>query len=121
MEARIVFQRALAMASKFRYGLDEVLFQRIERLDVDDAVSEANRWLAERVGDGDVLLAFAEREVFRVPASLFLGQWFDMFGPSRDDVVILPISGGWVLFYSHEDEFEIARGGAADMSVLPTP
>ena len=56
-----------------------------------------------------MLLVFGRDDVFRVPASLFLSNWQDIFHPSRDDVVIVPDSGGWALFYCHEDEFEFAR------------
>jgi hypothetical protein len=80
---------------------------------VNEPGPEARQWLAERVGDGELLLVFAKDEVFRMPASLFLDHWQDMLCPSRDDAVILPVGRGWALFYCHEDEFEFARGGPA--------
>lgn len=113
-EALTVSRRAFNCCSKTRYGLDESVFKSIDRLDVNDHEPEARQWLVERIGTGDLFLVFAKNVVFRLPASLFLDQWRDMFCPSRDDVVILPAAGGWVLFYCHEDEFEFARGGPAD-------
>jgi hypothetical protein len=119
MEALTAFRRVLDCSSSSRYGLNEAKFTNIERLDVEEAGPEVTQWLAERVGDGELLLAFAKDAVFRVPASLFLDRWQDMFGPSRDDVVILPTGAGWALFYCHEDEFEFARGGLADNQEPP--
>lgn len=103
-----VYDWAMKVCSRTRYGLDETVFPAIERLDVSEPGSEARGWLAARVSD-DLLLVFGRDEVFRVPVALFLDNWQDMFCPSRDDVVIVPASGGWTLFYCHEDVFEFAR------------
>ena len=108
-DALAAYNWAMALCSRTRYGLDETGFGDIERLDVEGAESAARVWLAARVGDGELLLVFGRDEVFQVPAPLFLGNWQDMFCPSRDDVVIVPAGGGWALFYCHEDEFEFAR------------
>src|SRR5262249_20941079 len=113
-DALAAWRRARDCLSRSRYGLNETVFASIDRLDVEKPGLEARQWLAERVGSGQLVLVFAEDEAFRVPASLFLDNWQDMFCPSRDDVVILPVSGGWALFYCHEDEFEFARGGPAE-------
>jgi hypothetical protein len=104
------FQRADACCSKIRYGLNEATFACIERLDVDEPGAEARRWLAERTGRGNeqLLLVFGKTEVCVVRAAFFQQHWQDLFRPSRDDVVILPLAGSWVLFYCHEDEFEFA-------------
>ena len=108
-DAVIIYDRAMGLCSRTRYGLDETAFASIERLNVDAPVPDAQQWLSERIGVGDVLLVFGPDDVFRVPASLFLSNWQDMFCPSRDDVVIVPDGGGWALFYCHEDEFEFTR------------
>lgn len=108
-DAAAAYDRAMDLCSRTRYGLDETLFAAIERLDVNEPGADARQWLVGRVGNGDVLLVFSQDDVFRVPASLFLGSWQDMFCPSRDDVVIVPAGGGWALFYCHEDEFEFGR------------
>ena len=108
-DAVAAYDRAIGLCSRTRYGLDETAFAAIDRLEVEEQGPDAQQWLAERVGTGDVLLVFGRDDVFRVPASLFLSNWQDIFHPSRDDVVIVPDSGGWALFYCHEDEFEFAR------------
>ena len=117
-DAFAAYRRANECSSKTRYGLDETVFKQIDRLDVEEAGPEAKRWLAERLS-GDVLLVYSGDAVFRVPASLFLDGWQDMFCPSRDDVMILPVEGGWALFYRHENEFEFAHGGPAEPKVAP--
>jgi len=108
-DAAAAYDRAMGLCSRTRYGLDETTLGRIERLDVAEPGPTAEQWLVERVGTGLLLLVYGHDEVFRVPAAVFIGGWRDMFCPSRDDVVIVPDGGGWVLFYCHEDEFEFAR------------
>ena len=115
------FRRAQESISKSRYGLNEAVIAAIERLDVDQPGPEARQWLSERVGIGDdpLLLVFGEDDVCEVRTSFFLDSWQDLFCPSRDDVVILPAECGWVLFYSHEDEFEFVRGGPVQNRLAP--
>lgn len=120
-DAAAVYDRAMRLCSRTRYGLDETVLPGIERLDVDEPGPDAQQWLSERVKASELLLVFGRDEVFRTPAAVFLAGWQDMFCPSRDDVIIVPAGGGWALFYSHEDEFEFARlrsgdaeAGAAD-------
>jgi hypothetical protein len=108
-DAVAAYDLAIGMCSRTRYGLDETVFATIERLDVNEPKPDVQQWLAERVGGSELHLVFERDEVFRVPAALFLSDWRDMFCPSRDDVVIVPVGGGWVPFYCHEDEFEFAR------------
>jgi len=109
VDALAAYRLSEHFSSRTRYGLNETVFQHIERLDVEEPNQNSRQWLAERLGEDELLLTFAKDEVFQVPASFFLDHWQDMFCPSRDDVVILPIGGGWALFYCHEDEFEFAR------------
>lgn len=117
-DALAAFDRASTCSSRSRYGLNEAAFASIDRLDIEQHAPETRQWLAARVGTEQLLLVFAKDEVVRVPAPLFLDNWQEMFCPSRDDVVILPVGGGWALFYCHEDEFEFARGGPADWTVV---
>lgn len=108
-DARMAYERAHAVSSKSRYGLDESLFGCIERLDVDEPSPDHETWLGDRIGNTDLVLVYDRLNAFRLPGPLFLDHWQDMFCPSRDDVIILPTSGGWALFYCHEDVFEFAR------------
>src|SRR5262249_27462486 len=97
-DARAAYSRANECSSKTRYGLDETAFEQIDRLDVEERSVDTQRWLAQRVS-GDLLLVYGRDAVFRVTAQLFLDRWQNMFCPSRDDVVILPVDGRWALFY----------------------
>jgi hypothetical protein len=108
-DASAAYNRAMGLCSRTRYGLDESALPAIERLDVEESGPAVMRWLAERVGGGDLLLVFGRDDVFQVSAPLFLDRWQDMFCPSRDDVLVMPVGGGWALFYCHEDEFEFAQ------------
>ena len=101
----------MGCVSKTRYGLNEMAFPHIERLNVDNPGPRVASWLAERVVGEELLLIFGRCEVFHLSAELFLRHWQDMMSPSRDDVVILPTGGDWALLYCHEDYFEFVNSG----------
>jgi hypothetical protein len=107
-DAIAVYELAMSLCSRTRYGLDEAIFPTIERLDVEEE-GGALPWLAARINGNELNIVFSRDDVFRVSTAFFLNNWQDMFCPSRNDVVIVPVDGGWVLFYSHEDEFEFTR------------
>lgn len=115
-EATAVSNRAQQLTSTSRYGLNEALFASIDRLNVDELTAPAKAWLSERTGDGNerLLIVYDENDVCEVRASFFIENGQDLFCPSRDDLVILPVEGQWALFYCHEDEFEFARYGCPD-------
>jgi hypothetical protein len=110
-EAALVYARAASYLSRTHYGLDPSKMVRVERLCADHPNPETEEWLARRVGqDGQrLLLVFDIQEVCVLRTVFFLEQWQNLFCPSRDDVVILPEKGAWVLFYCHEDEFEFGE------------
>lgn len=108
-DAAATYHQAVTLCSRTRHGLNETRFSAVERLKVEGSEAAARAWLAERIGSGELLLVFGLEDVVRVPSTLFLDHWQDMFCPSRDDVVIVPVVGEWALFYCHEDEFEFAR------------
>jgi hypothetical protein len=47
--------------------------------------------------------------VCRMDSTFFVMNWQDFLSPSREDAVILLEGRGVVLFYCHEDEFEIGQ------------
>jgi hypothetical protein len=110
-QALAAFHRASDCTSKARYGLNDERFANIDRLEVEKSEPESRQWLVDRIGDTNepVMLIFGKHDVCALPTSLFVDRWQDMFCPSRDDVVILPFSQRWALFYCHEDTFEFAR------------
>jgi hypothetical protein len=99
----------MLLVSNSHYGLEPTAVTGIERLDVDEAGSEAASWLSRRIGGSTVLVAFDRHQVCRMDGTFFVGNWQDFLFPSRDDAVILLEGRGAVLFYCHEDEFEFGN------------
>lgn len=104
--ASTIYIDAIADCSKNQYGLDDSAFDHVDRLDVGNEYGRAWEWLAPRVGTGNLQVVFSKSDVCRMDAAFFAANWQDIFCPSRDDVVIVPETGAWVLFYCHEEEFE---------------
>lgn len=92
-----------------RYGLNEESVSGIDRFIIGDRAA-ASRWLKKRlVADGTVQIVCSEAEVAIMDTSMFLERWQDIFVPSRDDAVVLHNLSATVLFFCHEDEFEIGQ------------
>jgi hypothetical protein len=116
------FSVAREATSTERYGLDEQRWEVIERWDVEHAGEDATRSrLARHAIDSEVIAYFGPQDVCRMSRETFLAHWQDMFMPSRDDVVVMPPSGVWCLFYCHEDEFEAGRRRTPNKAPEPTP
>lgn len=105
-DAAKVYNYAMKFCSRKHYGLEPLMVQGITHIDVDLTDDFAAEWLTSRVGIGRLRVIYGEMDVFVTSSSFFIANWQDMFCPSRDDVLILPEEGNWVLFYCHEDEFE---------------
>ncbi len=109
-DAKSDFGRAREATSKERYGLDERLWEIVDSWDVEKIGGvETRARLALHIVDPEVIVFFGHQDVCRMSREAFLMHWQDMFMPSRDDVVVMPDSGAWCLFYCHEDEFEAGR------------
>jgi hypothetical protein len=110
-DAAGVYGVGSSLLSRERYGLDSVRVNGIEKLNVDEDGPGHAAWIASRLGRGDatLLVIYGPDEACRVRADFFVEHWRDLFLPSRDDVIILPELGEWILFYSHEDEFEFGH------------
>jgi hypothetical protein len=110
-DASKFYELAMDCSSRTYYGLNPDFFDPLERLSAIDCGPEVREWLSERVGSGEesLVLVFGKEDACIVRASFFLDRWQDLICPSRDDVIILPLSGGWKLCYCHEDEFEFSR------------
>jgi hypothetical protein len=104
------FSVAIKATSDEHYGLNEHIWEIVERWDIEFVGEEETRSrLAAHVLDSEVVVFFGPQDVCRMSRETFLMHWQDMFMPSRDDVVIMPTSSAWCLFYCHEDEFEVGR------------
>jgi hypothetical protein len=110
-EAQNIYSEAIKYASKTHYGLNEEEISTIEKISVEEPSQEIQEWLIHRIGDKsrDLTIVFGRDEVCKVRKEFFVENWQDIFYPARDDVLILPEIGDWVLFYCHEDEFEFGR------------
>ena len=90
-DALLAYQRASECSSERRYGLNETIFPRINRLDARAHEVSVASWLLARVGnpDGQLMLVFGRSDVCLVRTGFFIAEWPNLFCPSRDDVVIL--------------------------------
>lgn len=70
-----------------------------------DSSSEQNarEWLRCTLPSEDalVLVSWNRELAVQVPAKLFVEYWDDFCYPSSDDVLVVPLSGAWILRYTH--------------------
>ncbi len=67
------------------------------------------QWLFDRVPPIDqpiLILWLLLKDAIITKWRLFPKYWNDFCYPSSDDVLILPVTAYWILFYSHEEIFE---------------
>ena len=82
----------------------------VERLEFGDDVGNATKWLRVRVpGTQQVVVVFGRDECFSCSSAFFLENWPDIFVPSRDDTMVYSNDTILILFYCHENEFEVGR------------
>jgi hypothetical protein len=106
-EAAAVYARASASTSETRHGLNEEAWPIRERWDVEKiSEEEAVAKLSEHIRSEEFFVVFGREDVCRIARAVFISHWRDMFCPARDDVVLIPESDEWCVFYCHEDEFE---------------
>ena len=99
-------------------GLIESQFKNISRTDNSGDSTEIRRWLLDRSSDLNqtVVVSWDNNLAALVSWKVFCEYWDDFCYPSSDDVMIFPLSGEWMLFYSHDEYFmfgRIAADGAA--------
>jgi hypothetical protein len=104
------YEYAGKFSSGQRFGLDSATVAAIERHEIESR-NVAVQWVRDRIpGTGSVRVVFGPKHVFVAGTPFFLDHWPDLFGPGRDDVLILANDDDdWVLLYSHEDELEYGR------------
>lgn len=108
-DARLVYDDAVTLSSTSRYGLDESRVHGLQRCDATDE-GTASAWLTSVLRDftGHIQVVFGRAEVCIMDLSIFLREWTNMLMPARDDAIIVPVSGAWVLMWCHEELFEFA-------------
>jgi len=99
-------------------GLVESLFERISQIDTSEDSPAIRQWLLECSTDLNqaVAVSWDHDLAILVRWEVFCDYWKDFCYPSADDVAVFPLSGKWMLFYSHDEYFtfgEIDNHGAA--------
>jgi hypothetical protein len=69
--------------------------------------AQVSTWLASLPVDAGarVVASWSEAVAVELPWILLVERWSDFCYPSSDDVYVLPLDGGWLLTYDHEESF----------------
>ncbi|WP_099759755.1 MULTISPECIES: hypothetical protein [unclassified Janthinobacterium] len=101
--------------SKTHLGLDVNTVASIERFAFGDDVVSATRWLRARMpGSQQVVVVFGEDECFVCSSVFLVENWSDIVVPSRDDAMIYSNDTPLILFYCHENAYEVGQRMAYD-------
>ena len=108
-DAAAAYREASRYDRRDRYGLSPETVTGIRRDKLRDNDFESLRtWMADATGGvGDVLVVFGPEDVCRTTAAFLVAEWENLL--CRDDAIVLSVDSGWVMFCSHEDEFEVGR------------
>ena len=101
--------------SKTYLGLDVNTVASIERLVFGNDVAIATSWLRARVpGIQQVVVVFGEDDCFLCSSVFLVENWSDIFVPSRDDAMVYSNDTPLILFYCHENAYEVGQRMAYD-------
>ena len=96
--------------SKTHLGLDVNTVGSIERFAFGDDVVSATRWLRARMpGSQQVVVVFGEDACFVCSSVFLVENWSDIFVPSRDDAMVYSNDTPFILFYCHENAYEVGQ------------
>jgi len=110
VDARNAYDLVGLYDSKIHYGLNTNVVDSIERLEFGDDVAAATEWLRTRLSIAqEVIVVFGGNDCFRCNSAFFIENWSDIFVPSRDDAMVYSCEGHFILFYCHENEFEVGQ------------
>ena len=104
-KARALCQYSLAFEEQS--GLIESLFESTARINTSGDESKIRQWLIACSLDLNqtVVVSWDNKLAVLVRWEVFCGYWDDFCYPSSDDVAIFPLSGEWMLSYSHDEYF----------------
>ncbi|WP_456127301.1 hypothetical protein [Janthinobacterium lividum] len=109
-DARRAYEVACLHDSKTHFGLNVNTVGSIERLVFGNDVATATKWLRARMpGTQQIVVVFGEDECFVCSSVFLIENWSDIFVPSRDDAMIYSNGTPLILFYCHENEFEVGQ------------
>ena len=88
-------------------GLIESIFDRVSRIDTPDDSPTIRQWLIACSPDLNqkVVVSWDNDLAALVKWEVFCEYWDDFCYPSSDDVAVFPLSGEWMLCYSHDEYF----------------
>ncbi len=95
--------------SKTHLGLNVNIVGSVERLEFGDNIPTATEWLRNRMSGQEVVVVFGEDDCFKCSSAFFVENWPDIFVPSRDDAMVYSIESPLIVFYCHENEFEVGQ------------
>ncbi len=110
VERRRAYELVRLYDSKSHLGLNAETVGAVERLEFGDDVSTATDWLRARMSSiHELVVVFGEDDCFRCSRDFFIENWSDIFVPSRDDAMVYSPESSIILFYCHENEFEVGQ------------
>jgi hypothetical protein len=96
--------------SKTHLGLNINTVDSIERCAFGNDATVATRWLRARMPENQqVIVVFGDDECFVCSSAFLAENWSDIFVPSRDDAMIYSDDTPFILFYCHENAFEVGQ------------
>ncbi|MDO8067071.1 hypothetical protein [Janthinobacterium sp. SUN206] len=109
-DARRAYEIAGLHDSKTHLGLNANTVDSIERFASGEDAAIASQWLRARVpGNQQLIVVFGEDECFLCSSVFLVENWSDIFVPSRDDAMVYSKDTPLILFYCHENEFEVGQ------------
>ncbi len=109
-QASAAYSLAREYDSSGRLGLNEATVSHIERIEFGDHALNAKAWLCPRLPPTEELIVvFGEEACFKCTSKFFATNWEGIFVPSRDDAIVYSEGSRFILFYCHENEFEVGE------------
>lgn len=109
-EARRAYELVRLYDSKSHLGLSMQTVGAVERLEFGEDIATATNWLRARIPSSqELVVVLGGDECFRCSSDFFIGNWSDFFVPSRDDAIVYSPENPIILFYCHENEFEVGQ------------
>ena len=108
--ARELYERIKPAISNFNINKDH--YPNIEGYSTKSDAKETRGWLMRqlsKVGDQEIEISWGPDIAMKASFKDFCNYWDDFCYPGSDDVVILPNSQEWVLYFFHEEQFYLGR------------
>lgn len=90
-------------------GLFRSSFTRVEEFDATRDSKEVTKWLGKFISTDPlrVVVSWDHHHAVLVAWDVFCHYWDDFCYPASDDVAIFPTDVKWMLFYFHDEHFEL--------------